>query len=211
LKSSSEKSAKVMEAQAQLGVKPLADIEQQIVGLEKAYADLEESGTMSVKELRNAKTAMLGKVKQLRSETTGWKDNLAEVHQGWVGIAGIVGVVAASARGISLFAGFDDSMRQVQAVSGATGKDFERLTDLAEELGRTTRFSASEAAQGMGELAQSGMKTEEIFKTLPEALNLASISGGSIKESADLITDTMAQFRLEMTDSTRVADVLTQG
>jgi TP901 family phage tail tape measure protein len=211
LKGAAEKNAKVLAAQAKLGIKPLADVERQVKGLKQAYKELEKSGTMSLRELFSAKSAMLGKVQKLRSETLGWKDNLDKVKSGWVGIAGVVATVAASARGIKLFAGFDDSMRQVQAVSGATGEDFAKLTGLAKKMGETTRFSASEAAQGMGELAQSGMDTEEIFKTLPQALDLASISGGSIKESADLITDTMAQFRLEMDDSARVADVLTQG
>jgi len=60
------------------------------------------------------------------------------------------------------FAEFDDQMRLVQAVTGATGAQFEKLTEQAKELGRTTSWTAAEAAQGMISLGRAGFKSDEI-------------------------------------------------
>src|SRR5690625_5128769 len=58
--------------------------------------------------------------------------------------APLLGVAGAA---LTVGMGFDDQMAKVQAISGATGDDFETLRGTAMELGATTRFSASEAAE----------------------------------------------------------------
>src|SRR5690606_13927820 len=58
---------------------------------------------------------------------------------------------------------FESGMNRVRAVSGATGAEFEQLEALAMELGRTTQFSASDAADAMGFLAMAGMETSDIM------------------------------------------------
>ena len=58
---------------------------------------------------------------------------------------------------------FEAAMNGVRAVSNATGEDFTKLRDTAKELGASTAFSATEAANGMEFLAMSGMKTEQIL------------------------------------------------
>ena len=211
LKSSSEKTSKILAAQMKLGIKPVQDVEREVKGLEQAYKDLERSGKFSTRELAGMKAGMQQKVVKLRSETLGWRDNLAKVEQGWIGIAGIVATVAAASQGVKFYANFDDSMRSVKAVSGATKEEYRQLTEFAKKMGTTTRFTATQAAAGMEELAQSGMSVNEIMSTLPQAMNLASISGGTIKESADLLTDTLKQFGLEVKNTGRVSDVLVQG
>src|SRR5210317_1741940 len=71
----------------------------------------------------------------------------------------IVGVgVAAVAAGAS----FEKSMNKVKAVSGATGSQFTSMSDTAKELGRTTQFSASQAADGMSFLAMAGFQANDI-------------------------------------------------
>src|SRR5690606_13751422 len=66
--------------------------------------------------------------------------------------------IAAAKTGID----FDDSMAKVQAVSGATGDELGTLRDLAKDMGRTTKFSASEAADGLNFMAMAGWKTEQM-------------------------------------------------
>ena len=48
---------------------------------------------------------------------------------------------------------FEKSMSNVQALSGATGKDLEDLTNIAKEMGAKTQFSASESADALGYMA----------------------------------------------------------
>ena len=44
---------------------------------------------------------------------------------------------------------FEAAMNEVSAISGATGKDLDSLTNLAKEMGSTTKFSASESAEAL--------------------------------------------------------------
>src|SRR5690606_15426577 len=72
----------------------------------------------------------------------------------------------ASLAGLGIAAGaigakFDEQMSKVKAITGATGKEFDALRSQAMELGATTQFSASQAAEGMEFLARAGWKTEQ--------------------------------------------------
>ena len=54
---------------------------------------------------------------------------------------------------------FDSAMSEVSAISGATGKDFEALSDKAQEMGAKTKFSASQSAEAMKYMAMACLKT----------------------------------------------------
>ena len=56
------------------------------------------------------------------------------------------------------FADFDDEMRMVKAVTGATEQQFKSLTEVAERLGRTTSFTAKQVAEGMTALGRMGFR-----------------------------------------------------
>lgn len=203
--------ARAMAAMSTLGVRSFTDIEKEAAGLRRAYRDLEKSGTLTFRELAVAKDRMRTKLAELKEQTNGWTKHIGRVQQAWAGVLGVVAAVVAAGKGLVLFAGFDDSMRRVQAVSDATAEQFKELTAFAKEMGRTTRFTATEAAQGMEELAQSGQSVDEIYSTLPHAMNMAAIAGGSIKESADLATDSLKQFNLQSESTGHVTDVLVKG
>lgn len=106
-------------------------------------------------------------------------------------------------------ADFEAGMNQVAALTGATGDDFKALEEQAKELGATTQFSAGQAADAMGFLAQAGLKTEQIIGTLPATLDLAAASQVGLAETADMMTNIMQGFGLEADQSRRAADVLT--
>ncbi|WP_407643881.1 phage tail tape measure protein [Edaphobacillus lindanitolerans] len=117
----------------------------------------------------------------------------------------LVGLAAAAIKtGMS----FDDSMAQVAAVSGATGKDFERLESIAREMGATTRYSASEAADGLLYMAMAGWKTDQMIAGLPPILNLATAAGEDLGVTSDIVTDALTGFGLQAQDAGKFADVL---
>lgn len=103
---------------------------------------------------------------------------------------------------------FDDSMAQVAAVSGATGGDLQRLRDTAKEMGATTRFSASEAADGLNFMAMAGWNTEQMVSGLPGVLSLAAASGADLATTSDIVTDALTAFGLQAKDSGKFADIL---
>lgn len=112
---------------------------------------------------------------------------------------------------LKVAADFEKGMNQVKALTGATGKELEMLSDQAKKLGATTQFSAGEAADAMGFLAQAGLKANEIFATMPATLNLAAASGNDLATTADQMTNIMQGFGLESSEAANVSDVLTNA
>lgn len=108
---------------------------------------------------------------------------------------------------VATVAKFDDSMSQVAAISGATGNDLEKLRDLAKDLGATTRYSASEAADAMTYLALAGYDTNQILEATPGMLNLAAAAGMDLATAADIVTDTMSGFQMSAERAGEAADI----
>src|SRR5690606_17188308 len=103
---------------------------------------------------------------------------------------------------------FEASMNRVKAVTGATGKDFDALVEQAKQLGKTTQFSASEAADAMGFLAMAGFKVDEIMTALPGVLNLAAAGQLDLAEAADIASNILSGYGLEVAEINRLNDVL---
>ena len=103
---------------------------------------------------------------------------------------------------------FDDSMAKVQAISGATGDDLTKLRNKAKDMGRTTKFSASESAEALNYMALAGWKTEEMVDGLDGVMALAAASGEDLASVSDIVTDGLSAFGLKAKESGRMADVL---
>lgn len=106
---------------------------------------------------------------------------------------------------------FEQSMNRVTALTGATGKQFEALRDQAKELGATTQFSASEAADGMGFLAMAGFDAQQILETMPDTLNLAAAAQIGLAEAADIASNVLQSQQMETSELGHVTDVLTKA
>ena len=109
---------------------------------------------------------------------------------------------------IKTAADFESSMSNVQALSGATGSELEQLSNIAKDMGATTQFSASEAADALGYMALAGWDTQQSMDALPGVLNLAAASGMGLAEASDLVTDYLSAFGEEADQAGRMADVL---
>lgn len=103
---------------------------------------------------------------------------------------------------------FDDSMRKVQATSGASGKQLDQLKAKAREMGATTKFSATDSAEALNFMSLAGWKTNDMIKGLPGIMNLAAASGEDLAQVSDIVTDGLTAFGLKAKDSGRFADVL---
>ena len=122
------------------------------------------------------------------------------------GTATALGAVSIAA--IKAGADFESQMSRVQAISGATGEEFEKLKNQAIQLGADTAFSSSQAAEGMENLAAAGFTTSEIMDAMPGLLDLAAASGEDLASSSDIAASTLRGFGLEAADAAHVADVL---
>lgn len=105
-------------------------------------------------------------------------------------------------------ADFDSEMSKVSAISGATGTDLDKLRGKAREMGAKTKFSASEAAQGMQYMAMAGWKTQDMMDGLEGIMNLAAASGEDLASTSDIVTDALTAFGLSAKDSSHFSDIL---
>ncbi len=109
---------------------------------------------------------------------------------------------------LSTAATFDDSMRKVAAVTGATGAEFEALRQQAIDLGASTAWSASESAAAMQYLGMAGLDTNEILEATPQMLSLASAGAMDLAVAADIATNVISGFNLQVSDLAHISDAL---
>lgn len=188
------------------------------VGTATGYLDLDISGflaglktanTEANKEVNNLATKVGGGFEAVGSKlTTAGKTLTTTVTTPIVGL-GTVAVKTAS--------NFESAMSQVQATMGITGESTSELkgevvnttdvlSDLAQTMGKETKFSATEAADAINILAMAGYDTDKIYGTLPNILSLAAAGGLGIADAADIATGVMAGFNMEAEQSAEVSD-----
>lgn len=105
---------------------------------------------------------------------------------------------------------FESAMSDVAAISGASGDELQALTDKAQEMGATTKFSASESAAALKYMAMAGWDTEAMLNGINGVMQLAAASGEDLASTSDIVTDAMTAFGLSADQSTRFANVLAQ-
>ncbi|WP_067924884.1 phage tail tape measure protein [Alicyclobacillus shizuokensis] len=103
---------------------------------------------------------------------------------------------------------FESEMSKVKALSGATGDQFEQLRQTAIKLGADSVFSASQAAQGMTNLAAAGFNAQQIIDAMPGILNAAAAAGEDFASVSDIMISAMNDFGLKANDMSHIADDL---
>lgn len=117
-------------------------------------------------------------------------------------------VVAGIGGSVKLAAEFEQGMARVKGITGATESEFVLLEDTARSLGRSTRFTTQEAAEGMQYLAMAGFDVNQIVGSMQGVLNLASARQLDLGSSADIVSNIMTGFGLSADESGRAVDVL---
>lgn len=105
---------------------------------------------------------------------------------------------------------FEESIAVVRAVTKATALDFENLRDRAQQLGISTRFSATQAADAMVLLARAGFSVSETMEAVGQTLLLAQAGGLQMAEAADITASALRGFGLATSETARVTDVLVE-
>lgn len=118
------------------------------------------------------------------------------------------GAVAAGTAAINAGKSFEAGMSEVKAISGASAREFEALTDKAKEMGATTKFSATQASEGLKYMAMAGWNSQQMIDGLPGVMNLAAASGEDLGTVSDIVTDALTAMGLKASDSAHFADVL---
>ena len=117
-------------------------------------------------------------------------------------------LLALGAGAIKTASDFEYGMSEVRAITGATGKDMEALEQQAKQLGATTKFSASDAAEGMKYFGMAGYKTDQIMSALPATLNLAAAGGTDLGIACDIVSDAMTGLGMSAEQTGKFTDIM---
>lgn len=109
---------------------------------------------------------------------------------------------------VRLLADFGQAMSTVRAITGATEQQFVALSEEAQRLGATTRFTATQAADGLTFLARAGFTADEALGAIEGTLQLAQAGGLGLARAADIASNVLQGFRLDVDQTARVVDVL---
>ena len=162
-------------------------------------------------EIENNKDA----VDKSSKSTGAWKENLANIGKalGTIGsmatkaIGAAAGAVTSfAAKSVQAGMSFDSSMSQVAATMGTTVDQISDLRDFAMDMGASTAFSATEAADALNYMALAGYNSEDAMTALPTVLNLAASGGIDLASASDMVTDAQSALGLSMEESAELVD-----
>lgn len=178
-------------------VKGVEKITKSVEGLKKADAGLDwkgtEAGGKAARESNEGYTVLKGTLANLASTAV---------------TAAVGGIKQAASAVVEIGSAFETSMSKVSALSGATGDDLAALEAKARELGSTTTFSASQAADALGYMALAGWDTQAMLAGVGPVLSLAQAGELDLAAAADLVTDYLSAFNMTAEDTGRMVDVL---
>ena len=104
---------------------------------------------------------------------------------------------------------FEEAITRAGALTNEiTRKEMADLTAAARQMGRETRYTSIEAAQGLGQLAIAGYKAKEQIGALPIVLKLTQASGVEMGRTADILTDITGAFNKKAFETGDVAGML---
>lgn len=122
--------------------------------------------------------------------------------------AAVYGLVSALKEGISFAIEFEDSLAQLQAISGSTQLEMERLTGAILDVSQNSSSSVLELTKAATIIAQAGFAGSEVTTLLDSVTKLSDASGATADQSVDILTSALGSFQLEASEATRITDGL---
>lgn len=174
--------------------------------LAKAYVQI----VPSAQGIQGALSSALDGEAEAAGNSAGSKLGSALLGGAKMGVAAFgaaaTGMVAFGASAVDAGKSFDASMSQVAATMGVTVDQIGELRDFAQEMGSTTAFSATQAADALNYMALAGYDAETSMAMLPNVLNLAAAGGIDLAYASDMITDASSALGLSIEETSMMVD-----
>ena len=157
-----------------------------------------------------------GQLDKLENKTKKTTKNVGGLTKGLAGMtAGLISATAAFntinrvvSQAVKTFTKFEFEMAKVKAITGSTEKDFKKLTNTAQQLGRSTFFTASQVAQLQVNFGKLGFSTQEILNAQEATLMLATATQSDLGRAAIVAGAAVRGFGLDAIETQRVVDVM---
>ena len=176
---------------------------------ERAFKDLQSEIDKTEQKLKSLQN-------QADKTMAGFGNKVKSVGQGISSVGSALAPVSAAAAGalgvgLKVATDFEAEMSNVKAVTQANEQQFEQLRQVAIQLGADTKFSSSEVANAMTEMAKAGWDSQQIIDGMGGVLDAAAASGEDLGTVSTIVADAITGFGLAASDSTKVADLLTEA
>lgn len=197
--------------------KQLTDLEQQLDDAGKAAdsnADELKKAEKATKDVGNAADDASKEIGEFKNELKSDVQDAAKV------VAALTAAILAVGKA-SVDAGmeFDSSMKKVMATLGYTeeqlndssseaSRTYQALRDYAQEMGASTKFSASQSAEALNYMAMAGWNDKQMLEGLDGVLNLAAASGAELATTSDIVTDALTAMGYGAEEAGHLADVM---
>ena len=112
---------------------------------------------------------------------------------------------------IKSFRNFEFQMAKVKAITGASREEFLRLSKTAQDLGRSTFFTAQQVAELQTNFGKLGFSTKEILQAQEATLLLATATDTDLARAAIVAGASIRGFGLDAGQTTRVTDVMAKA
>ena len=206
--------------------KELKEMRAEMKATEELTSNGAKLGKKAAKQYSETATSVKHKSAELRKLNKGLRDsndNTKKVTKSSNGMAkqivkgaAAIGVIVTAFRTVNrvvssivtTFTEFEFVMAKVNAISGATEKEFIALNDSAKELGRTTFFTAEQVGQLQLNFSKLGFSADEIMNAQEATLALATATGSDLARSATVAASAIRGFGLDASDTQRVVDVM---
>ena len=175
-------------------------------------ADAARQAAAAQRDLAQARSD-LGTLVQHKTSLDAFKTSVYDLGNAFKALATAATAALTAAGGYVVNVGqkFEASMSKVQALSGATGEDFDRLSAAAKEMGASTSKTASQAADALGYMALAGWKTEQMLGGLEPILRASEAGGMDLARCSDLVTDSMSAMGIAVDDLGHYLDVVAKA
>jgi len=199
-----------------------------LIKLRKQLKDLiitEGEGSKKTQQLKKRVTELDQKLKSADAAAGQFQRNVGNYPKAmggaisslkkFAGALGIVGGVQLLNRGLrntfGIIKNFDQAQANLASVLGVTRDEMSGLSEMAKELGATTKFTASEVSELQLEFAKLGFTQKEIEGVTEATLQLAAASGTDLGNAASITGSTIRAFGLDVSETQRVVDVMAQS
>lgn len=174
-----------------------------------AFSGMADRGRAMVSSVSGYFRQLGGEARTLAKNILSNREALDSISTG--AALGGAALTAGFGYAVKQYADFDKAMSAVQAATHETAGNMEKLRTAAMKAGADTKYSGSEAANGIEELAKAGVETRHLSGGLDGALSLAAAGNIEVGEAAELAATAMTQFGLKGSDIGHVADLLAAG
>ena len=205
LNQEAQKVQRIAQAKTVLGLDIDEQARAEIAQLDKAFADLQRSGTLSQTELARAAQLHAQKIREIETSLQGVKPSLVEIANEVSSVVGKAGGLAYAANEAMKF---ETAMAAVKKVTDGTPEQYEKLSGNLKELAAQLGIMPDQLAQIAAQGGQMGIAMDRLPEFTQMAAQMSVAFGVSADAAGELAAKTANVFGLQMDELERVGDAI---